>query len=130
MTRSSAIVIVVSALFAAYVIYSARKRRTHERHTFAWLSVAASVVALAVWRPAVDAIASAMGIHYAPSALFFGALAAFLWLVYRLSLQVAEQRRQIQRLAQEMAILTARSGRESLEEEASTRAAGQARAES
>ncbi|SET36349.1 hypothetical protein SAMN05443639_102704 [Stigmatella erecta] len=48
-----------------------------------------------------------MGIDCAPSALFFLVCLVLLWLLFRLSLQVAEQRSQIQRLAQELAVLTA-----------------------
>jgi len=48
-----------------------------------------------------------MGIYSAPSALFFGVCGGRLWMLFRLSLQVAEQRRQLQRLAQELAVLSA-----------------------
>ena len=52
-------------------------------------------------------VAEAMGIFYAPSALFLLGLGALLYLVYTLSLEVAEQRRQIRQLAQEIALLEA-----------------------
>lgn len=107
MSRSSIIVLAVSALFGLAVLFSARRRRTPERHTFSWLLVSVFTAALAIWRGAIDAIAAAMGIYYAPSALFFLVCLVLLWLLFRLSLQVAEQRSQIQRLAQELAVLTA-----------------------
>jgi hypothetical protein len=107
MSRSSIIVLVVSAIFALAVLLSARRRRTPERHTFSWLLVSVFTAALAIWRGAIDAIAAAMGIYYAPSALFFLVCLVLLWLLFRLSVQVAEQRGQIQRLAQELAVLTA-----------------------
>ncbi|SEL76445.1 hypothetical protein SAMN05444354_108150 [Stigmatella aurantiaca] len=107
MSRSSIIVLAVSALFGLAVLLSARRRRTPERHTFSWLLVSVFTAALAIWRGAIDAIAAAMGIYYAPSALFFLVCLVLLWLLFRLSLQVAEQRSQIQRLAQELAVLTA-----------------------
>jgi len=107
MFRSSLIGVVFAALFALTVLLSARKRRTSERHTIAWLLVAGAVAGLSLWRDGVDALARAMGIYYPPSALFFLACSALMWLVYRLSLQVAEQRKQLTRLAQEVAILVA-----------------------
>jgi hypothetical protein len=107
MSRSSIIVLVFSAAFALAVLLSARRRRTSEHHTFSWLLVSVLTAALAVWRDAIDTLASAMGIYYAPSALFSVVCGALLWLLFRLSLQVAEQRKQIQRLAQELAVLTA-----------------------
>lgn len=107
MFRSSLIVIAFAAAFAFAVLRSARKLRTPERHTFAWLLVSAVTAALAIWRHAIDAIAAAMGIYYPPAALFFCVCGGLLWLVYRLSLQVGEQRQRIERLAQEVAILSA-----------------------
>ncbi|NMO20387.1 DUF2304 domain-containing protein [Pyxidicoccus fallax] len=107
MFRSSLIGVAFATAFALTVLLSARRRRTSERHTFAWLMVAAIVAGLSLWRDGVDTLARAMGIYYPPSALFFLACTTLLWLVYRLSLQVADQRQQIKRLAQEVAILAA-----------------------
>ncbi|RKI18857.1 DUF2304 domain-containing protein [Corallococcus sp. AB030] len=106
MLRSSLIGVAFAAAFAFSVLWSARGRRTSERHTFAWLLVAVAIAGLSLWRHGIDALASAMGIYYAPSALFFIALTCLMWLVYRLSLQVADQRQQLKRLAQEVALLT------------------------
>lgn len=107
MSRSSIIVLVFSAAFAVAVLLTARRRRTSEHHTFSWLLVSVLTAALALWRNAIDALAAAMGIYYAPSALFFVVCGGLLWMLFRLSLQVAEQRRQLQRLAQELAVLSA-----------------------
>lgn len=107
MSRSSIIVLVFSAAFAVAVLLSARRRRTSEHHTFSWLLVSLLTAGLALWRNAIDKLAAAMGIYYAPSALFFVVCGGLLWMLFRLSLQVAEQRRQLQRLAQELAVLSA-----------------------
>jgi hypothetical protein len=107
MSRSSLVILFFAAAFAVAVLRSARKLRTPERHTFAWLLVSIVTAALAIWRHSIDAIAEAMGIYYPPAALFFCVCGALLWLVYRLSLQVGEQRQRIERLAQEVAILSA-----------------------
>lgn len=106
MSRSSLVVLGFAALFAVIVLLNARKSRTSERHTFAWLLVSAAVAGLAVWRAAIDELAAAMGIYYAPSALFFLCLGALLWIVFRLSLDVGEQKQRVRKLAQEIAILT------------------------
>lgn len=107
MSRSSIIVLVFSVAFAVAVLLSARRRRTSEHHTFSWLLVSLLTAGLALWRNAIDTLAAAMGIYYAPSALFFVVCGGLLWMLFRLSLQVAEQRRQLQRLAQELAVLSA-----------------------
>ena len=106
--RSSLVVLGFSAAFAVAVLWSARRRRTSEQHTFSWLLVSVLTAALAIWRQAIDELAATMGIYYAPSALFFIVCGGLLWLLFRMSLQLAEQRRQIQRLAQELAVLSAR----------------------
>jgi hypothetical protein len=107
MSRSSIIVLVFSVAFAVAVLLTARRRRTSEHHTFSWLLVSVLTAGLALWRNAIDTLAAAMGIYYAPSALFFVVCGGLLWMLFRLSLQVAEQRRQLQRLAQELAVLSA-----------------------
>ncbi|MHB8418605.1 MAG: DUF2304 domain-containing protein [Myxococcales bacterium] len=110
MTRSSLLVLAFAAAFALAIIASARRRRTDERHTLVWLLVCGGVATLAIWRGAIDLLARAMGIYYAPSALFFLCCGALLWLVFRQSLEVARQREQIRRLAQEVALLGSTGG--------------------
>ncbi len=107
MTRSSLITLVFAALFAVQIIAAARRRQTNERHMLGWLLICGAIAALAVWRPAIEVIAGALGIFYAPSALFLVCCGALLWIVFRLSLQMADQRRQIRHLAQEIALLSA-----------------------
>lgn len=107
MTRSSLFVIAVATLFAIDILRHARNKRTAERHTFAWLAICAVAIGLALWREAIDSFATAIGVYYPPAALFFGACSGLLWLVYRQSLQLSELRRQIARLAQEIALQSA-----------------------
>jgi hypothetical protein len=69
--RSSLIVLGSCAAFAVVVLLTPGSCASGEWHTLVWLLIAAGIAALAIWRDAVDVIARAMGIHYAPSALFF-----------------------------------------------------------
>lgn len=105
MIRSSLLILAFVAVFAVAIVVSARRRRTDERHTLGWLLVCGAIAALAIWRHAIDVLAAAMGIYYAPSALFFLCLAGLLWLVFRQSVEVARQREQIRKLAQDVALL-------------------------
>ena len=107
MTRSSLLILLFAAAFATAIIAAARHRRTDERHTLVWLLVCGAVAALAIWRRAIDLLAAAMGIYYAPSALFFLCCAGLLWLVFRQSLEVARQREQLRKLSQDVALLAA-----------------------
>jgi len=105
MSRSSWIVVAAAVAFAAVILFSARSRRTHERHILGWLGVCAAIAALAIWRHGIDVLASAMGIYYPPSALFFLCCAALLVMVYRLSIGLAQEREKVRKLAQEIALL-------------------------
>ncbi len=82
--------------------------RVSERHTLSWLLISAAIASLAIWRDGIDAIAAAMGIYYAPSALFFVVFGGLLFFVYRLSLEVALLRARMTKLAQDVALLEAR----------------------
>lgn len=107
MARSSLLIFGFALAFALAIVLEARRRRTEERHTLAWLAICAAIAALAAWRRAIDLLAAAMGIYYAPSALFFLCCASLLWLVFRQSLELADQKQKIRKLAQEVALLTA-----------------------
>ncbi len=111
MSRSSLLILAFAGLLALDVVRLARKNRTDERGTLVWLLVCAAVAALAVWRHAIDVLAAAMGIYYAPSALFFLCLGALLFLVFRQSHAISLQEERIRELAQEIALLGAREGK-------------------
>lgn len=109
MSRSSVIVICVAVLFAATVVWDARRKRRHERHTLAWLAVSLAVILLAIWREAIDDIARLIGVYYPPAALFFFSSVALLWLLYRQSIQIGELNSRLKQLAQEMALSSPKS---------------------
>lgn len=104
LSRSSIVVLAFATIFALIVILQARKNRTSERHTIAWLLVCTLIAALAIWRSAIESLASYMGIFYAPSALFSVCLGSLMWLVFRLSIEVSHQKDQIRKLAQDLAL--------------------------
>lgn len=107
MSRSSLIVLSLAAAFAASVIVSARRSRVSERHTLAWLAVAAGIAVLAVWREGIAAIARAMEIYYPPSALFLVGGVVLMWLVYRQGLHLAKLKTHVMTLTQQLALLSA-----------------------
>ncbi|MFT3842592.1 MAG: DUF2304 domain-containing protein [Myxococcaceae bacterium] len=109
MARSSLLVLLADALLAFVIVTTARKRRISERLMLGWLLVCALIASLAIWRPGIDRLAAALDIYYAPSALFAIAFAGLLLVVYRLSVELAEQKQRMRRLAQEIALLTAKS---------------------
>lgn len=109
MARSSILVLLADTLLAFVIVTTARRRRISERLMLGWLLVCALIGALAIWRrPGIDRLAAALDIYYAPSALFAIAFAGLLVVVYRLSVEIAEQKQRVRRLAQEIAVLTAK----------------------
>jgi hypothetical protein len=102
-----AIAIAVSVALVAVVLELVRRRRLVEEYAIVWLIGSLAVLALSVWRQMLDRAARAVGVYYPPSLLLLGsigaALAALLWF----SVVLSRQRRQIERLIEEAALLAA-----------------------
>src|SRR3712207_9446288 len=79
-----------------------------ERYALLWLFSTAVLLALAVWRDALEQFASTVGIFYAPSALFAVALGFIFVLLLHFSLVISRLADQTKVLAQRVSILQAR----------------------
>jgi hypothetical protein len=108
-------VIVTAGLFAT-VFELVRRRRLMERYALLWLLASGVLLALAVWRDLLEDIARAIGIFYAPSALFVIAFGFVLLLLLHFSLAIS-------RLADQNKVLAQRVGRLQQKLEARTREA-------
>jgi hypothetical protein len=95
-----------------------------ERYALLWLACAVILLALSVWRNGLELFADAVGVAYAPSALFLVALGFILLLLLHFSLVISRLADQTKVLAQRVSLLQQRV--EQLEAEA---ASGQARDE-
>ncbi len=82
-----------------------RRRRLLERYALLWLFSSAVLLGLSVWRSALDQLASAVGIFYAPSALFAVAFGFVLVLLLHFSLVISALAEQTKVLAQRVGIL-------------------------
>jgi hypothetical protein len=103
------IVAVVGSLMLLFIVFElVRRRRLMERYALLWLFSTVVVLGLAVWKDLLEDFASAIGIYYAPSALFAVALALVLALLLHFSLVVSRLADQSKVLAQKMALLQAR----------------------
>jgi NO-binding membrane sensor protein with MHYT domain len=94
------------------VLELVRRRRLTEEYSFIWILMSGALIALSVGRRMVDALALRLGIFYGPALLllilgFFVAVAAL-----HFSLVISRQRRQIERLIEDVALLDARQRRE------------------
>jgi hypothetical protein len=90
------------------VLELVRRRTLTEEYSLVWIGCALAVLFVSLQRDWLDAAALRMGIYY-PPALLLLALGAFVFLIALVfSVALSRQRRQIERLAEEVAILDAR----------------------
>jgi hypothetical protein len=82
-----------------------RQRRLLERYALLWLFSSFVLLALSVWRGALEELASAVGIFYAPSALFAVAFGFVLVLLLHFSLVISRLAEQTKVLAQRIGLL-------------------------
>jgi hypothetical protein len=93
------------------VLELVRRRRLSEEYSFIWILGCAALIVLSLARGTLDAVALRLGILYGPALLllaliFFVAVAAL-----HFSLVISRQRRQIERLIEDVALLDAQQRR-------------------
>jgi hypothetical protein len=113
--RIQIMAVLVSAGLLFGVLELVRRRRLLERYAILWLFSATVLLALAAWKGLLEKVASAVGIYYAPSALFVIAFGFILVLLLHFSVAVSRLAEQSKVLAQRLALLEARN--RELEEE-------------
>jgi len=107
-TNVQVLAIVVTACLFALVFELVRRRRLMERYALLWLFASAVLLGLAVWRDLLETIAAAVGIYYAPSALFAIAFGFVLVLLLHFSLVISRLADQTKVLAQRVGLLQQR----------------------
>jgi hypothetical protein len=106
--RIQIVAIVAAVGLFALVFELVRQRRLMERYALLWLLSAATLLALSVWRDLLELFAGAVGVAYAPSALFIVALGFGLLLLLHFSLVISRLTDQNKVLAQRVGILQQR----------------------
>jgi hypothetical protein len=104
-SRLQILAILVTAGLFILVFELVRQRRLLERYALLWLFSSAVLLALSVWRGALEELASAVGIFYAPSALFAVAFGFVLVLLLHFSLVISRLAEQTKVLAQRIGLL-------------------------
>jgi len=107
-TRIQLVAILATAALFFVVFEAVRRRRLMERYALLWLFCTAVLLGLAVWKDALEELASAVGIFYAPSALFAIALGFVSILLLHFSLVISRLADQSKVLAQRISLLQAR----------------------
>ena len=102
------VAIVVSAALLAIVIELVRRRKLTEEYSFVWILCAIALLSLSLWRDLLHVVAHWLGVFYPPAVLLL-VLTVFVFVAcLYFSVVVSRQRQQIERLAEEQAILAAR----------------------
>jgi hypothetical protein len=102
------IAIVTSILLLVLVIELVRRKKLSEEYSFVWIICALALLILSIGRRVLDVVAVALGIYYPPAALIL-VLILFVFVASRaFSVVVSKQRRQIERLIEDAALLEAR----------------------
>jgi hypothetical protein len=107
-TKIQVVAIAVTAGLFAIVFELVRRRRLMERYALLWLFASAVLLGLAVWRDLLETLASAVGIYYAPSALFAVAFGFVLVLLLHFSLVISRLADNAKVLAQRVGMLQQR----------------------
>lgn len=104
-SRIQIVAIVITAVLFGTVFELVRRRRLMERYALLWLFASAVLLSLAVWRDLLEEVAAAIGIFYAPSALFGIAFGFVLLLLLHFSLVISRLADQTKVLAQRVGML-------------------------
>lgn len=99
--------IVVSVLLLGLVLELARRRRLSDEYALTWIACALALLAISVFRGTLDRLALWLGIHYPPALLLLALIGLVFVAALNFSMVVSRQRRQIERLIQDVAILEA-----------------------
>jgi hypothetical protein len=103
-TRIQILAIAGAGALLVLVLELVRRRRLLERYALLWLFSGVILLILAVWRGLLERVAEALGIAYAPNALFFLAFSAILVLLLHFSVAVSRLADQSKILAQRLAL--------------------------
>jgi hypothetical protein len=102
-----AIAIAISTALLAAVLEMVRRRRITEEYSLVWILCAGALLVLSVWRDILHVAARTLGVHYPPAVLLL-VLILFVFLIsLHFSVVLSRQRRQIERLVEDVALLDA-----------------------
>jgi len=104
-SRVQVVAIVVSGGLFGVILELVRRRRLMERYALLWLACALMLLGLSIWRDGLEIFARAVGVAYAPSALFLVALGFILLLLLHFSLVISRLADQTKVLAQRLGLL-------------------------
>lgn len=114
-TRVQIVAMIVTFGLFIVLLELVRRRRMLERYAILWLFCSVALFGLSVWKGLLNDLAHAVGIFYAPSALFVIAFGFVLVLLLHFSVAVSRLAEQNKVLAQRLALLEERQREASAE---------------
>jgi len=95
----------IGVLLAGAILYLVRRDHLHGSYALWWLAVAAAILVLGVFPPAIDWLGRVTGISYPPVLPIIVGIGMILIRMLRTDIDRSRQERQLRRLAQKLAIL-------------------------
>ncbi len=118
-SRIQYIAIIGSALLLALILGLIRSRKIKEEYSLLWLIFGIVFLVFSIFREALEILARAVGIAYAPAALFLLLLIAVFFILIQFSVIISQLSDQNKKLNQEVGILRLKI--KELEEKAQTK---------
>ena len=103
--RLQIIAISSALIFMFFIFRLISKGKLREEYSFIWIICTCLLLLFSIWRNGLDVIANTLGVYYAPSLIFMGAIFAIVIFLVHLSVVNSKQHRQIKELTQEMALM-------------------------
>jgi len=101
------IAVSVSSALLALVLELVRRRKLTEEYSVLWVLCGVALLVFSIWRDGLHVAARALGIYYPPAVLIL-VLGFFVFIVsLSFSVVVSRQRQQIERLIEEVGLLSA-----------------------
>jgi hypothetical protein len=102
------VAIVVSVGFFGLVVELVRRRKLSEEYSFVWIVCALVLLVLSLWRDLLHIVARWLGVFYPPAVLLLVLIGFVVVACLYFSIVTSRHRAQIERLAEDQAILAAR----------------------
>jgi hypothetical protein len=105
--RVQIVAIVVSLVLLIVVLELVRRRKLVEEYSIVWILCSLGMLGLSIWRNLLDDGARVLGVFYPPSALLMLLVVVVFVALLWFSVILSRQRRLIERLMEETAVLAA-----------------------
>lgn len=106
-TRGHILILVLTFISLALIVRLVRRNKLPSRYALLWLTIGAVIAVLATFPDLLDRASGWLGIEYAPSTFFLGAITLLLLIVVHFSWDLARLDARTRVLAQELAVLRA-----------------------